>query len=167
LRTSTLLRPLVSSRRAIKLSRNSTHLRADNSREIIRSILRKIDFKSVDDYVDSQPAAVRSILERVRNTIRKAVPRAEEVISYKIPTYKLDSGPVLYFAAWKQHYSLYPASQRVVAAFKDELAPYEISKGTIRFPLSQPVPVKLIGRIAKFRAKEVAEREKVKAAAKR
>jgi uncharacterized protein YdhG (YjbR/CyaY superfamily) len=121
----------------------------------------------VDDYVDSQPAAVRSILERVRNTIRKAVPRAEEVISYKIPTYKVDSGPVLYFAAWKQHYSLYPASQRVVAAFKDELAPYEISKGTIRFPLSQPVPVKLIGGIAKFRAKEVAEREKVTAAAKK
>ena len=121
----------------------------------------------MDEYIASQPGAVRGILERVRSTIRKAVPRAEEVISYQIPTYKLNSGPVLYFAGWKQHYSLYPASQRVVAAFKDELAPYEISKGTIRFPLSQPVPVKLIGRIAKFRAKEVAEREKVKAAAKK
>jgi len=62
-------------------------------------------------------------------------------------------------------YSLYPVTERVVAAFKDELAPYEISKGTIRFPLSQPVPVRLIGRIAKFRAKEVAQREKAKAAA--
>ena len=82
------------------------------------------------------------------------------MISYKIPTYKLPAGPVLYFAGWKQHFSLYPATAKVVAAFKDEIAPYVVSQGTIRFPLSQPVPVKLIGRIAKFRAKEVAEREK-------
>jgi uncharacterized protein YdhG (YjbR/CyaY superfamily) len=66
---------------------------------------------------------------------------------------------MLYFAGWKQHYSLYPATDRVVATFKDELAPYEIRKGTIRFPLSQPVPVKLIARIAKFRAKEVGSRK--------
>ncbi len=119
--------------------------------------MAKTDFKSVDEYIASQPEAVQGILERVRSTIRKAVPGAEEVISYKIPTYKLHGRPVLYFAGWKQHYSLYPATDRVVAAFKDDLAPYEVSKGTIRFPLSQPVPVKLIGRIAKFRAKEVAE----------
>ena len=121
----------------------------------------KTDFKSVDEYIASQPEAVQEILGRVRSAIREAVPRAEEVISYQIPAYKLHSGPVLYFAGWKQHYSLYPASERVVAAFKDELAPYEVSKGTIRFPLSEPVPVKLIGRIAKFRAKEVAGREKL------
>jgi uncharacterized protein YdhG (YjbR/CyaY superfamily) len=126
--------------------------------------LAKTDFKSVDDYIASQPKAVQVILERVRSTIRKAVPGGEEVISYNIATYKLHTGPVLYFAGWKHHYSLYPGTERVVAAFKDELAPYEISKGTIRFPLSQPVPVKLIGRIAKFRAKEVAAREKAKAA---
>ena len=120
--------------------------------------MAKTDFKSVDEYIASQPEAVRGILRRVRNTIRKAVPGAEEVISYKIPTYKLHSGPVLYFAGWKQHYSLYPATERVVAAFKDELAPYEVTKGTIRFPLSESVPAKLIERIAKFRAKEVAER---------
>ena len=64
----------------------------------------------------------------------------------------------LYFAGWKQHYSLYPANGRVLAAFKDELAPYEVNKSTIRFPLSLPVPGRLIGRIAKFRAKEVADR---------
>jgi uncharacterized protein YdhG (YjbR/CyaY superfamily) len=124
----------------------------------------KTDFKSVDEYIASQPEAVRSILGRVRGAIRKAVPEAEEVISYQIPAYKLQSGPVLYFAGWKQHYSLYPATGRVIAAFKDELAPYEIDKGTIRFPLSQPVPVQLIGRIARFRAKEVAGRENTKAA---
>ena len=116
----------------------------------------------MDDYIAAQPAAVQDILGRVRSAIRKAIPRAEETISYKIPTYKLHNRAVLYFAGWKQHYSLYPATERVVAAFKAELAPYEIKKGTIRFPLSQPVPVTLITRIAKFRAKEVAEREKAK-----
>lgn len=124
----------------------------------------KTDFKSVDEYIASQPDTVQEVLERVRMTIRKAVPKAEETISYQIPTYKLYGRPVLYFAGWKQHYSLYPATERVVAAFKDELAPYQIDKGTIRFPLSQPVPVKLIGSIAKFRAKEVADRERTKAA---
>ena len=127
--------------------------------------MAKTAFKSVDQYIASQPEAVQGVLKRVRSTIRKAVPGAEEVISYQIPAYKLPGGPVLYFAGWKQHYSLYPATDHVVAAFKDDLAPYEVSKGTIRFPLSEPVPVKLIERIAKFRAKEVAEREKAKAGA--
>src|SRR6266852_4442016 len=126
--------------------------------------MAKTNFRSVDEYIAVQPPSVQVILERVRSTIRKAVPEAEEMISYQIPAYKLRGGPVLYFAGWKQHYSLYPASGRLVAAFKDELAPYVVHKATIRFPLSEPVPVKLIGRIAKFRAKELAGREKVKAA---
>ena len=82
------------------------------------------------------------------------------MISYKIPTYKLHGRAVLYLAGWKQHYSLYPATERLVAALKNELAPYDIRKGTIRFLLSEPVPMKLIARIAKFRAKEVANRVK-------
>ncbi|HUJ23401.1 MAG TPA: DUF1801 domain-containing protein [Bryobacteraceae bacterium] len=128
--------------------------------------MAKTGFKSVDEYIASQPEAVQGILGRVRSAIRKALPGAEEVISYNIPAYKL-RGVVLYFAGWKQHYSLYPATERLVTAFKGELAPYEVSKGTIRFPLSQPVPVKLIGRIAKFKAKELAEREKAKEAARK
>jgi len=68
--------------------------------------MAKTDFKSVDEYIGSQPEAVQSVLKRVRSTIRKAVPGAEEMISYKIPTYKLNRRPVIYFAAWKQHYSL-------------------------------------------------------------
>lgn len=120
--------------------------------------MAKTDFKSVDGYIASQPAAVQDILGRVRSTIRKALPAAEEVISYQIPAYKLHGSTVLYFAGWKKHYSLYPAGQDLVAAFKDELAPYEVNnKGTIRFPLSQPIPVTLIERIAQFRANEVAE----------
>lgn len=127
--------------------------------------MAKTDFKSVEEYIASQPGAVQGVLRRVRSTIRKAVPGAEEVISYQIPGYRLHGRPVLYFAGWKQHFSLYPSTDRVVAAFKDDLAPYEVSKGTIRFALSEPVPVKLIAGIAKLRAKEVAERGKAKAAA--
>ena len=127
--------------------------------------MARTDFKTVDQYIALQPQAVQRALKRVRSTIRKALPQAEEVISYQIPAYKLHGRVVLYFAGWTQHYSLYPSNDRLVAAFKDALAGYEISKGTIRFPLSEPVPVKLIERIAKFRAKQVTEREKAKAAA--
>ena len=127
--------------------------------------MTKTRFKSVDDYIASQPEAVQGVLERVRSTIRKALPGAEEVISYNIPAYKMHGGAVIYFAGWRQHYSLYPAKDDVVAAFKDGLARYEVSKGTIRFPFSEPVPVKLIEAVAKFRAKEGTEREKAKAVA--
>lgn len=119
-------------------------------------------FTSVDDYLASQPEASQRVLERVRSTIRKAVPGAEESISYQMPAYKLLGRPVLYFAGWKEHFSLYPANDRVVAAFARELEPYEVAKGTIRFPLSEPVPVRLLARIAKLRASEVAERAKAK-----
>ena len=120
--------------------------------------MAKGDFKSVDEYIASQPEAVQGILERVRATIRKAVPRAQEIISYKMPTYTLGGNRLLHFSVWKRHYAIYAATDQVLAAFRDELAAYEVDKGTIRFPLSEPVPVKLIERIAKFRAKEVASR---------
>jgi uncharacterized protein YdhG (YjbR/CyaY superfamily) len=125
--------------------------------------MAKTNFKSVDEYIASQPEAAQVVLKRVRSTIRKAVPSAAEEISYQIPAYKLNGRAVLYFAGWRRHYSLYPATDHAVAAFKDALAPYEVSKGTIRFPLSEPVPGRLIEGIAKFRAKEVAERTKAKA----
>jgi uncharacterized protein YdhG (YjbR/CyaY superfamily) len=124
----------------------------------------KTDFKSVDEYIAQHPAAVQEVLERVRSTIRKAVPGAEEAISYQIPTFKRHGAYVVYFAGWKAHYSLYPANARLVAAFKKELAPYEVSKGTIRFPLARPVPVRLIARIAMFLAKEATARTSVKRA---
>lgn len=116
------------------------------------------DFKSVSDYIASKPKEVRPILERVRGIIRKAVPDADEVISYQIAAYKLSGVAVLFFAAWKEHYSLYPANEELVAKFKKELAPYEANeKGTIRFPLDAPIPAKLITDIAKFRVTQVAE----------
>ena len=125
--------------------------------------MAKTDCKSVDEYIAVQPEAVQGILGRVRSTIREAVPGAEETISYKIPTYKLHGGTVLYFAGWKQHYSLYPAGARLLAAFKDELTAYQFNKSTIRFQLSAPVPVKLIQRIVKFRVTEAADRQKTRA----
>lgn len=120
--------------------------------------MAKTAYRSVDEYIASQPEAVRGVLERVRSTIRKALPGAEEVISYQIPAYRLPGGMVIYFAGWKKHFSIYPATDHVVAAFRSELSRYTLSKGTIRFPLSEPVPVRLIAAIAKLRAKEVAER---------
>jgi uncharacterized protein YdhG (YjbR/CyaY superfamily) len=122
--------------------------------------MAKTSIKTVDDYIESQPEASRPALTQVRNAIRNALPSAEEVISYNIPTYKLDGAMVIYFAGWKQHYSLYPAGARLLAAFQKDLAPYEINKSTIRFPLSAPVPAQLIQRIVKFRVTEAADREK-------
>lgn len=127
--------------------------------------MAKTDFKSVNEYIASKPEAVRRALKRVRSIVRKAMPGAEEVISYQIPAIRLHGRPVLYFAGWKEHYSLYPSTDRLVAILKDDLAPYEVTKGTIRFPLAEPVPAKLIERIAKFRVKEAAERQKARVAA--
>lgn len=125
--------------------------------------MAKTDFRSVDEYIAAQPKNVRVVLRQVRSIIRTAVPAAVEVISYQIPAYKVAAGPFLCFGGWKQHYSIYPASDALVAAFKGALTPYRVSRGTLRFPLSEPVPAKLIARIAKFQAKDVARRAKVKA----
>ena len=121
--------------------------------------MAKSNITSVTEYIAAQPETVQRSLRRVRSAIRKALPGAEEVISYGIPACKLHGSAVIYFAGWKKHYSLYPAKKDLVAAFKKDLAGCEISKGTIRFPLSEPVPVKLIERIARFRAKQVAGRK--------
>jgi uncharacterized protein YdhG (YjbR/CyaY superfamily) len=103
----------------------------------------KANFTNVDEYIFAQPETAQVALQLVRSTLRKALPEAEEETSYKIHAYRLHGGIVLYFDGWKQHYSLYPAGEHMVAAFKDQLALYKVSKGTIRFPLSEPVPMKL------------------------
>ena len=118
----------------------------------------RTNVSTVDQYIAAQPQPVRATLARVRQAIRKAVPKAEELISYGMPAYKLGGKPFVYFAAWKQHYSLYPATRRVCDALGNELAPYKVHKATIRFEFTSAVPDKLIARVAKFRAKEVRER---------
>ena len=111
---------------------------------------------NIDAYITGFPPPVQIVLKKIRHAIRRALPGADESISYGIPTYKMHGRPVIYFAAFKGHYSIYPANARLVAAFKEPLASYEFNgKGTIRFPLDKPVPAGLIGRIAKFRANEV------------
>lgn len=109
----------------------------------------------IAEYLAAQPAPMRRALERVRRAILKAVPGGEEVIAYKIPTIKLHGRTVLHFAAWKGYYSIYPANSRLFEAFGDRITPYLASKSTLHFLLSEPVPVKLIEEIAKFRAAEI------------
>jgi len=112
-------------------------------------------FDSVDEYLAAQPKTTQRLLRRVRVAIRKTVPGGVEVISYGIPAVKLHGRFVLAFAGWKAHYSLYPSNTRLVTKFKRALAPYEVDKGTIRFPLTAPVPVALVEGIARFRVAEV------------
>ncbi len=120
--------------------------------------MAEVGVSSVDDYIDAQPTGSRKVLEQVRATIRKAIPKAEETISYGIPTYKVDGVVVIYFAGWKQHYSLYPVSASVLAECSGEEGAYTLEKSTIRFPLGEPVPVGLIECIVKARARGVAAR---------
>lgn len=113
-------------------------------------------FGTVDAYLAAQPEETHAILRAVRAAIRAAVPEADEVIAYNMPGYKIAGRPVVYFAGWKKHYSLYPATAAMVAAFAEELRPYVVEKSTLQLPLRGPVPVELIGRLAKFRAAEAA-----------
>jgi uncharacterized protein YdhG (YjbR/CyaY superfamily) len=106
--------------------------------------------KDIDDYIARFPPEVQVLLEKIRLTIRKAAPKAEETISYMIPTFKLH-GNLVHFAAYKNHIGFYPGAAGI-EAFKEELAGYEISKGTVRFPVDEPLPFALIGKITKFRA---------------
>lgn len=110
--------------------------------------------QTIDEYIGGFSVEVQLILEKIRQTIRKAAPAAEEGISYQIPTFKLNGKPLLHFAAYKKHIGLYPAP-REAEEFKKELAAYEGGKGTVQFPLDTPVPYDLIRRIVKFRMKSL------------
>ena len=126
--------------------------------------MAKTDFKTVDEYLQTLPKDVQVILQTVRETIQKAVPEAEEVISYQIPAFKYH-GWIFYFSAYKKHFSLScPPPFTVFETFKEELAKYEKSKSTVQFPLDEPVPIKLIEKMSKFQAKENLAREKTKPA---
>ncbi len=105
--------------------------------------------KNIDEYIAGFPPEIQEKLEKIRATIRKAAPKAEEAISYMMPTFKLH-GVLVHFAAFKNHIGFYPAPGGI-EAFKEELSIYEIAKGTVRFPLDQRIPYALIGKIVKFR----------------
>lgn len=109
-------------------------------------------FKTVDEYIDAYPKNVQCILEELRQVIRKSAPKAEETISYQIPAFKLN-GNLVWFAAFKNHIGFYPTSS-AIEAFKEKLADYDVSKGTVRFPLNKPIPYDLIKEIVRFRVQE-------------
>ena len=110
-------------------------------------------FGTVGEYIGSFPAGVQPILEQVRRAILDAVPGAGETISYHIPTITLGGRPLLYFAGWKRHISLYPAPAGD-EALERRLAPYRSARSTLRFPLSQPVPYDLIAQVARLRLRQ-------------
>jgi uncharacterized protein YdhG (YjbR/CyaY superfamily) len=114
--------------------------------------------QTVDDYIAGFPDTIQSILQQIRSIIREMVPDAEEVISYQMPTYRL-LGNLVHFAAFKHHIGFYPTPTGV-EAFQEELALYQHAKGSIRFPLDQPIPYALIRKIVAFRVKETLEKGK-------
>ena len=109
--------------------------------------------QNIDEYIADFPADVQEILQKIRVTIKKAVPKAEETISYKMPTFNLRGQYLIYFAAYKKHIGLYPVPNGD-AEFNKEISAYQAGKGTLQFPLDQPIPYKLISKIVKVRAKE-------------
>ncbi len=126
--------------------------------------MTSVRFDTIDDYLAAQPPEARAKLDLVRAAISRAVPQSIEAISYQIPAFRIDGRVFMFFAGWKSHYSLYPVSDALLEAFGGELAKYEISKGTIRLPLDEPVPEDLIVRIARFKAEEarsIASKKKV------
>lgn len=110
---------------------------------------------SIDEYIAAFPPDVQAMLQKIRTTVAKAVPKAQEKISYRIPAFALD-GDVIYFAAFKKHIGVFPPVRD--AKLKKEVARYAGPKGNLQFPLTQRIPYALIGRIAKARAKENAAR---------
>jgi uncharacterized protein YdhG (YjbR/CyaY superfamily) len=112
--------------------------------------------RDIDEYIAGFPEEVRARLERIRTTIRKAAPQAEEAIRYGIPTFRRN-GNLIHFAAFTNHIGMYPAP-REAASFRKELSAYEGGKGTVRFPMDEPIPYALIRRIVKFRMKANADR---------
>jgi len=115
---------------------------------LITTIMEKA--ANTDEYIKSFPGETQKILEQMRSTIRKAAPKAEEVISYAMPAFKQNS-VLVYFAAYKNHIGFYPTPFGI-EAFKDELSKYKSSKGAVQFPIDKPLPLALITKIVKFRA---------------
>lgn len=115
---------------------------------------------NVNEYIADFPAATRQLLKQIRSAIKEAAPEAEEYIGYQMPAYKLN-GILVYFAGYKNHIGFYPGSA-ALEKFAHETEGYKKSKGTVQFPLDQPLPLKLIRDIVKFRLKENMQKQKMK-----
>ena len=115
--------------------------------------MNKQKFSTVDDYISSFPEEIQKILQNIRKTIRASAPKAVETISYQMPAFKLN-GVLVYFAAQKKHIGFYPTASGVEKFQNELLGNYEFSKGAIRFPIDEPIPIELINRIVEFRVAE-------------
>ena len=121
---------------------------------------QKAGFTSIDEYIAAFPVDVQERLRQMRAVIREAAPEAQEKISYQMPTFFLH-GNLVHFAAFKNHIGFYPAP-RGIEAFKDELAAYEGAKGSVQFPLDQPLPLDLVRKIVQFRVADQVQNAKAK-----
>ena len=122
---------------------------------------KKSGVNTIDEYIAAFPQDIQKILNEIRTTIKAAAPKAEEKISYQMPTFFLN-GNLVHFAAFKEHVGFYPTPSGI-EAFQKELSIYKGAKGSVQFPLDEPMPLKLISRIVKFRAAENLKQAKVKA----
>ena len=116
------------------------------------------NYSTIDEYIRSFPKAIQATLEKLRKTIHKAAPDATEAIAYGIPTFKL-YGNLVHFGGYKNHIGFYPAPSGI-EEFQNELAIYQTGKGTIAFPLDQPIPYDLVTKIVKFRVKKNLEKRR-------
>lgn len=114
-------------------------------------------FATIDEYIASFPQRVQPILQKMRQTIRKAVPEAAEAMSYQIPTFKLQGKNLVHFAAFERHVGFYPTPSGI-AAFQKELSAFKQAKGSVQFPLDRPIPYDLVKKIVAFRLKDSSTR---------
>jgi uncharacterized protein YdhG (YjbR/CyaY superfamily) len=126
----------------------------------------KSGFDSIDEYIATFPEDIQKILQEVRATIKAAAPEAEEKISYQMPTFTLNGGNLVHFAAFKKYIGFYPTPNGI-EAFQKELSVYKGAKGSVQFPLDKPMPLKLIRRIVKFRVAESTKKDKIKSGKKK
>jgi len=120
----------------------------------------KKEFKTIDEYIITFPNNVQVILKKFRQAIREAAPEAEDTISYQMPAFK-ENGILVWFAAFKDHIGFFPKVS-AIEAFKDKLSKYQTSKGTIQFPIDEPIPFDLVKEIVKFRIKENSKSVQIK-----
>lgn len=111
----------------------------------------------MDEYIVTFPKNVQDILEKLRRTMKESAPKAEETISYDIPTFKLNGRGLVSFAAWKNHIGFYPGSS-AIKAFKKELSPYKQAKGSVQFPIDEPIPFEIVKKIVKYRLKQILDK---------
>jgi uncharacterized protein YdhG (YjbR/CyaY superfamily) len=122
--------------------------------------MNEAKINNIDEYISGFPDATQKILEKIRSTIKKAAPEAEETIKYSMPTFTL-KGNLVYFAAFKNHIGFYPAPSGD-SAINNELSMYKAAKGTLRFPLDKPIPYALISKVVKLRVKKIRDTAKRK-----